>query len=206
MILNMFLFYILIDANENRPDNDVPLGSVPVNENTAVLSTENPSNAENICTTNDETQSRNDLATQNQTNKNKASSSSKNQQENENIEVLSGTNVQIKKELNYLNAPDLILDISDDEKFDELRDTLAYDSDSDVDSEDELRKEFDHLISAGIVLPKAKVYKIEKNNESIAETNNTNDVVEESGAMGDNVNDVVLGYIPRTVDVSFIFD
>lgn len=206
MILNVFLFYIFIDASENRPDNGEASGNVPVNENTAVSTAENLSNAENLCTTNVEAQSRNDLATQNQTSKNKASSTSKNQQENENIEVVSGTNVQIKKELNYLNAPDLILDISDDEKFDELREALAYDSDSEADSEDELRKEFDHLISAGIVLPKAKVYKEEKNNESTAETNNTNDVVEEPGTMGDNVNDVVLGYIPKTIDVSFIFD
>lgn len=61
---------------------------------------------------------------------------------------------QIKQEqkINFLNLPDELLDISDDE-FDALRDEIAYGNGED--SFEELRNEFDNLIKNGIKLPAA---------------------------------------------------
>lgn len=72
---------------------------------------------------------------------------------------------EVSNEVEATVQVDGVNEMNDSGGFGELVSAVAYDSDDDI--EDEIRKEFDYLVSIGVPLPKPKLFKIENQDEDV---------------------------------------
>lgn len=123
----------------------------------------------------------------------------------ENASITEPQEIKKEKTVKYLNLPDEVLDVSDEE-FEALRQEIAYSYDDNDDSFEELKKEFDGLLAEGYKIPmpiKEEPVDIGHESNHLVPNISTNFIrLEYPNSIVEYDMDPVLGTMPRMVNVS----